>query len=95
MQIRRGERSVKDLLLLWREQTGGYLYTWFMNGVTQVGGTFLSPNVVSMDWKLASEVRRASDSPERVAGDFHGAHVEFLRTARRASEVLVKVVGEE
>jgi organic radical activating enzyme len=49
-------------------------------------------DVVSMDWKLASDVRRASDSPERVAGDFHGAHVEFLRTARRASEVLVKVV---
>jgi organic radical activating enzyme len=49
-------------------------------------------DVVSMDWKLASDVRRAADPPGRVAGDFHGAHAEFLRTARRASEVLVKVV---
>ena len=49
-------------------------------------------DVVSMDWKLASDVRRAADPPGRVAADFHPIHAEFLRAARRAPEVLVKVV---
>jgi 7-carboxy-7-deazaguanine synthase len=48
-------------------------------------------DVVSMDWKLASEVRRAG----AARGDtetFHAAHASFLRLARRAPEVYVKVV---
>jgi len=49
-------------------------------------------DVVSMDWKLASDVRRAADSAEGVAADFHAIHAEFLRSACRAREVVVKVV---
>jgi organic radical activating enzyme len=49
-------------------------------------------DVVSMDWKLASDVRRAAEPQGRVAGDFHEAHAEFLRSARRAVEVLIKIV---
>lgn len=49
-------------------------------------------DVVSMDWKLASEVRRA-ERPRRAAREeFHAAHAEFLRVALRAAEVYVKVV---
>ena len=46
-------------------------------------------DVVSMDWKLASDVRPAARGG---AGPFHEAHERFLRVARRAPEVLVKVV---
>ena len=49
-------------------------------------------DVVSMDWKLASDVRRESDPPGRRAPDFHALHERFLRVARRAPEVVVKVV---
>lgn len=49
-------------------------------------------DVVSMDWKLASEVRRA-DAPRGAPGEpFHEWHQAFLRVARRAPEVVVKVV---
>jgi pyruvate-formate lyase-activating enzyme len=49
-------------------------------------------DVVAMDWKLASDVRRASDPQEGPVEDFHEAHERFLRVARRAPEVMVKVV---
>lgn len=49
-------------------------------------------DVVAMDWKLASDVRRASDPGEGPVEDFHEAHERFLRVARRAPEVMVKVV---
>jgi 7-carboxy-7-deazaguanine synthase len=49
-------------------------------------------DVVSMDWKLASDVRRASDRRGRPVADFHAEHVAFLRVARQAPEVVVKVV---
>ena len=49
-------------------------------------------DVVSMDWKLASDVKRASDRRLGAVADFHEAHERFLRVARRAPEVLVKVV---
>jgi len=45
-------------------------------------------DVVSMDWKLASDVRRESGEP----GPFHDIHQRFLRVARRAPEVVVKLV---
>jgi len=48
-------------------------------------------DVVSMDWKLASEVARA-DAPRGAREEFHAEHAEFLRVARRAPEVYVKVV---
>jgi organic radical activating enzyme len=48
-------------------------------------------DVVSMDWKLASDVRRASER-RGPAQPFHGQHERFLRVARRAPEVVVKVV---
>ena len=35
-------------------------------------------DVVSMDWKLASDVRRASDPKTGVVDDFHAAHADFL-----------------
>jgi organic radical activating enzyme len=49
-------------------------------------------DVVAMDWKLASDVRRASDPKRAAAGDFHEQHAAFLRVARRAPECVVKVV---
>ncbi len=49
-------------------------------------------DVVSMDWKLASDVRRETDPRGAEAEPFHAAHRAFLETARRAPEVVVKVV---
>jgi organic radical activating enzyme len=49
-------------------------------------------DVVSMDWKLASDVRRADDRKSGPIEDFHTAHAEFLRVALGAPEVMVKVV---
>jgi 7-carboxy-7-deazaguanine synthase len=49
-------------------------------------------DVVSMDWKLASEVRRADAAHAAPRESFHAAHAEFLRVALRAPEVYVKVV---
>lgn len=47
---------------------------------------------VSMDWKLASDVRRASEPKGEAAADFHAEHEAFLRVARRAPQVCVKLV---
>jgi len=49
-------------------------------------------DVVSMDWKLASEVRRASDPARGPAPDFVAEHTRFLAIARRAPETVVKIV---
>jgi len=49
-------------------------------------------DVVSMDWKLASDVRRESDVRSAPAAPFHEAHERFLRTARAGAEVSVKLV---
>jgi 7-carboxy-7-deazaguanine synthase len=49
-------------------------------------------DVVSMDWKLASDVRRVSDPRRGRGAPFHEAHDRFLRIARRAPEVVVKLV---
>ena len=51
-----------------------------------------SVDVVSMDWKLASDVRRSRDPREGEVEDFHDAHARFLEVASRAAETLVKVV---
>jgi 7-carboxy-7-deazaguanine synthase len=47
---------------------------------------------VSMDWKLASDVRRAVDPESGVATPFHATHAEFLAIARTAAGVSIKVV---
>ncbi len=47
---------------------------------------------VSMDWKLASDVRRESDPKGSAPQAFHDAHREFLTVARRVGRVAVKVV---
>jgi organic radical activating enzyme len=49
-------------------------------------------DVVSMDWKLASDVWRATDDPRAAPPDYHAAHAAFLRRARQSAEVFVKVV---
>lgn len=49
-------------------------------------------DVVSMDWKLASDVRRASDKRHETASPFHDAHEAFLEAALEAESVYVKVV---
>jgi 7-carboxy-7-deazaguanine synthase len=49
-------------------------------------------SVVSMDWKLASDVRRESDPKRGPVSDFHEAHEAFLRVARSAPHVHVKLV---
>lgn len=49
-------------------------------------------DVVSMDWKLSSDVRRASDPRHGAVEPFHGEHEKFLAVARRAPELIVKLV---
>jgi organic radical activating enzyme len=49
-------------------------------------------DVVSMDWKLASDVRREGVAARAPREPFHEIHADFLRIARRAPEVYVKVV---
>jgi pyruvate-formate lyase-activating enzyme len=49
-------------------------------------------DVVSMDWKLASDVRRASDPRSGPAAAFHEAHERFLRRAHGRAETCVKIV---
>lgn len=49
-------------------------------------------DVVAMDWKLASDVRREGESFQERRADFHDEHEAFLRVARRAPEVFVKIV---
>lgn len=46
-------------------------------------------DVVSMDWKLPSDVQRAEPGG---ASDFAAAHAKFLESAQSAGEVFVKVV---
>ena len=49
-------------------------------------------DLVAMDWKLASDVRREGESFQERRADFHDEHEAFLRVARRAPEVFVKIV---
>ena len=47
---------------------------------------------ISMDWKLASDVRRASEKKGEAPQPFHAAHEAFLAVAKRAPRVVVKLV---
>ncbi len=49
-------------------------------------------DLVAMDWKLASDVRREGESFKQSRADFHDEHEAFLRVAIRAPEVFVKIV---
>lgn len=49
-------------------------------------------DVVSMDWKLTSDVRRRDDPRHGAVTDFHASHQRFLACALRCGEVYVKVV---
>ncbi len=49
-------------------------------------------DTVSMDWKLASDVRRAADPKGAAPAAFHRDHERFLAQARRAPECVVKIV---
>ena len=49
-------------------------------------------DLVSMDWKLASDVVWGPGVSAERGQDFHDAHEAFLRIARRARGVYVKVV---
>ncbi len=49
-------------------------------------------DVVSMDWKLASDVWRAGAGRGREHAPFHAEHERFLRVALGAPEVVIKVV---
>jgi len=49
-------------------------------------------DLIAMDWKLASDVRREGESFKEPRADFHDEHEAFLRVAIRAPEVFVKVV---
>ena len=55
-------------------------------------GALESIDAISMDWKLASDVRRVGDPPRGGAADFHDAHERFLEIAKRAHRVVVKIV---
>ncbi|MBM4384161.1 MAG: 7-carboxy-7-deazaguanine synthase QueE [Deltaproteobacteria bacterium] len=49
-------------------------------------------DVVSMDWKLASDVRREGAPTTAPREQFHDAHERFLAVAKRAPHVVVKLV---
>jgi 7-carboxy-7-deazaguanine synthase len=49
-------------------------------------------DVVSMDWKLASDVRRAADAKDAPRASFAPGHAAFLELAKRAPRVAVKLV---
>ena len=49
-------------------------------------------DVISMDWKLSSDVRRASDPRRGAAEGFHAEHEKFAAIARRAPELVIKLV---
>jgi organic radical activating enzyme len=49
-------------------------------------------DVVAMDWKPASDVRREGESWKSPRADFHAEHEAFLRVAARAPEVFAKLV---
>jgi 7-carboxy-7-deazaguanine synthase len=49
-------------------------------------------DLVSMDWKLASDVRWAPGVEAPAGPEFHESHERFLRVALRAKSVYVKVV---
>jgi organic radical activating enzyme len=49
-------------------------------------------DLVSMDWKLTSDVRWGPGQTAIPGRDFHAAHEAFLRVALRAGGVYVKVV---
>ncbi len=49
-------------------------------------------DVVSMDWKLASDVRRATDPRGGAVEGFHAEHEKFAAIARRAPELVAKLV---
>jgi len=49
-------------------------------------------DVISMDWKLTSDVRRRGDPRHGAVAPFHEAHERFLRTAHAGAEVSVKLV---
>jgi 7-carboxy-7-deazaguanine synthase len=49
-------------------------------------------DLVSMDWKLASDVRWGPGLEAPVGESFHDAHERFLRVALRAKSAYVKVV---
>jgi organic radical activating enzyme len=49
-------------------------------------------DLVSMDWKLASDVRRESEPKGATAAPFDAAHEAFLTVARGAPRCVVKLV---
>ena len=49
-------------------------------------------DVVSMDWKLSSDVRRASDPRRGAVEPFYAEHEKFLMIACQAPELIVKLV---
>ncbi len=59
---------------------------------TQALGSVLGHvDFVSMDWKLASDVRRVDDRGAEVP-DFHDAHADFLGAVGDAADACVKIV---
>lgn len=60
--------------------------------VDALAGVAAKLDVVSMDWKLASSVRRATASARGSGPAFHDQHEEFLKLASERCQVYVKVV---
>jgi len=38
--------------ILWQESLAGWLYVWYMDGVTKTGGSYLSPNQINTTWRM-------------------------------------------
>ena len=49
-EIRSGDTTGRHIL--WQESTQGWLYVWYMEGITKLGGSYLSPNKIDPTWRM-------------------------------------------
>jgi organic radical activating enzyme len=87
--------AVRELAGELRRLGPGILLETHGLAVSALGRVLDRIDVVSMDWKLASDVRRAEDPKQGAAVPFHAEHERFLRLATQASQVVIKVVITE
>jgi organic radical activating enzyme len=85
-------RAVAELARALRARGPRILLETHGLAVEALSGVVADVDVVSMDWKLGSDVRHAGRPARGPEESFHARHEEFLAVARRAPELVVKVV---
>jgi organic radical activating enzyme len=88
--------AVRDLALRLREAGDRILLETHGLCVEGLASVAKAVDIVSMDWKLKSDVRRESDPRHGEVADFHDAHAAFLACAcerlAEGAEIAVKIV---